>query len=329
MSTLLIACVKKPEPVVELQPFVFSPELLHIDSLMQHDADSALQMLLSFRAERGTSFEFNNNYQSLLLSEALYKTDNTQLNRYKNETFQETSLQDAMHYFDILAARYPVDDDFALLSARSHYMNGVGFYENDSVVEACKEYLHTLEIMENHFDEKQLVGYRARFMGYTYNRLVELFSDKFITESTIYCIKKSIDYCKTEPTSKYALANLFSKLGTQYSIMEQNDSAFNCYYKAIEYLPDHDNIIYRDIVSHLAILNYDLDGCASKAVDSLNRLIKYTDNYDEIITRYMTLGYFYYKEGFYDTALVCINNVFENKTNTITKLLVLISVHNM
>ena len=286
---------------------------------MQRSPDSALQTLLSFRAERGTSFDFNNNYQSLLISEALYKTDNAQLNRYRNETFQETSLQDAIRCFDSLYACYPTNDGLAMLSARSHYMNGVGFYENDSMVEACKEYLHTLEIMENHFDEKELVGYKAKFMGLTYNRLAELFSDKFITESTIYCIKKSIYYCKTAPTSKYALANLFTKLGTQYSIMGQNDSAFNCYYTAIEHLPDLDNIIYRDIVSHLAVLNYDLEGCASKAIDSLNSIIKSTNNYDETITRHMTLGYFYYKEGLYDNAIVYLKNVFENKANTITR----------
>ena len=125
VALFLVSCGKKVE-IIE-PPFVFDNKLLHIDSLMQHDADSALQTLLSFRAERGTSFEFNDNYHSLLLSEALYKTYNPQLNRYRCETFQETSLQDAMHSFDSLAMRYPNNDDITMLSARSHYMNGVGY----------------------------------------------------------------------------------------------------------------------------------------------------------------------------------------------------------
>ena len=68
-------------------PFSFDDNLLYIDSLMQRSPDSALIMLTSFRPTEGSgeiSNKFNNNYQSLLLSEALYKTDNAQLNRYRN-----------------------------------------------------------------------------------------------------------------------------------------------------------------------------------------------------------------------------------------------------
>ncbi|MBR6092104.1 MAG: hypothetical protein IKQ09_04730, partial [Bacteroidales bacterium] len=143
VSVLLLSCTEKqPEPL----PFEFDENLQNIDTLLQSDAATALQELLSFRApqERGTSSNINAHYQALLTSEALYKTDNPQY--YRNE------LQAAMWFFDSLAVLYPTNDDLTVLSARSHYMNGVGFYENDSIVEACKEYLHTLEIMENHFD---------------------------------------------------------------------------------------------------------------------------------------------------------------------------------
>ncbi|MBO4567522.1 MAG: hypothetical protein J5686_01100, partial [Bacteroidales bacterium] len=80
VPVLLLACGKQQGTVVEQPlPFSFDENLQQIDSLMQHDADSALQTLLSFRAQRGTPSTFNANYQSLLLSEALYKTDNPQL----------------------------------------------------------------------------------------------------------------------------------------------------------------------------------------------------------------------------------------------------------
>ena len=171
ITLLFVACSKpQPEPVVaEPEPlqFEFDENLQNIDTLLQHDAATALQELLSSDTLPAI---FNENYHQLLLSEALYKTDNPQ------GTHGRASLQAAMRFFDSLAVLYPTNDDLTVLSARSHYMNGVGFYENDSIVEACKEYLHTLEIMENHFDVETLRGYRAKFMGLTYNRLKELFT---------------------------------------------------------------------------------------------------------------------------------------------------------
>ena len=144
---MLLACGKRQEPVVEQpMPFTFDEKLQQIDSLLQHDADSALMVLLSMdkaclvpTGYDDVSRTANACVGALLLSETLYKTYNPQLNRYRSETFRETSLHEAMHCFDSLYANYPQNDDLALLSARSHYMNGVGYYENDSVVDACKE----------------------------------------------------------------------------------------------------------------------------------------------------------------------------------------------
>ncbi len=184
-------------------------ELLHIDFLMQYDADSALMCLMSFRPERNEmersgeiSSIFNENYHSLLLSEALYKTDNPQ-NRIE--------LQTAMHYFDSLAEKHPQNDDITLLSARSHYMNGVGYYENDSVVEACKEYLKTLEIMEGNFDVDKLTGFRAKFIGLTYSRLGEIFSNNGMGTSAIESYKISIKFLSRLPN--YSLANINRRIG--------------------------------------------------------------------------------------------------------------------
>ena len=100
------------------------PELVAIDTLMKTRPDSALILLQAFPKE--------DPYYQLLLFEALYKNDSAQLNR--------PELLEAMAYYDSL--------DCPFLSARCHYMNGVGYYESDSVVEACEEYLKALEIME-------------------------------------------------------------------------------------------------------------------------------------------------------------------------------------
>ena len=326
---LLLACGKQQKPVAEQPlPFTFDENLQQIDSLMQHDADSALMMLidlsneddtLSFRAQRGTPSTFNANYQSLLISEALYKTYNPQLNRYRNETFQETSLHEAMQYFDSLYANYPKNDDLAMLSARSHYMNGVGFYENDSVVDACKEYLKTLEIMENHFEEKDLVGNKAKFMSLTYGRLYELFSDQFMPEPSIYCGKKSLNYCKIELTSRYGVANMLYRIGLQYDILKQSDTALYYYNLALENLPETNNLVYRDLIASTTILSYGIEQNAEKAISNLKQVINATDNIDEKTSRYLSLGYIYYNEKDYDSAIVCFDPVFNNSNSDLLR----------
>ena len=188
----LAACVKVPEPVEGP-----SPELCAIDSLLWHQPDSALAYLLPYfdtcvdaKFCVSTATAYNRHYAHLLLSELLYKNDYAQTNR--------TELLQAVAYFDsITQVPEPVvaehgrsvegpSNRIAFLSARAHYINGVGYYENDSVVEACKEYMKALEVMENRFQEKDLVGEKARFMALTYTHLAVLFSDLYLHEQAIF-----------------------------------------------------------------------------------------------------------------------------------------------
>lgn len=90
-------------------------------------------------------------------------------------------------------------------------MNGVGYYENDSVVEACKEYLKTLEIMEGNFDVDKLTGFRAKFIGLTYSRLGEIFSNNGMGTSAIESYKISIKFLSRLPN--YSLANINRRIG--------------------------------------------------------------------------------------------------------------------
>ena len=117
-----------------------SQRLIAIDTLMQTRPDSALTLLLDSTVD--------DPYYQLLLSEALYKNYYAQTNR--------AELFDAMAYYD------SINEPF--LSARCHYMIGVGYYEMDSVVLACQEYMKALEIMEEHFPKKELVGYKAKYV---------------------------------------------------------------------------------------------------------------------------------------------------------------------
>ena len=318
LAVLIVSCSEqRTKDIYERQLLlVFNDNLLRIDSLMQYDADSALIMLTVISTEAECSGEilskYNANYKSLLLSEALYKTYNVQY--YRND------LINATHYFDSLLKKYPGNDDITMLSARSHYMNGVGYYENDSMVDACKEYLNTLEIMENHFDEKELVGYKAKFMALTYNRLYDLFTNRFMEESALYCSKKSLAFNKIMPTSKYAIANNINKIGNKYNILGYTDSAYYYYKTALNAMPDNNNTIYRDIVSSMALLSYDTGQPSEQALADLKRVLQNTDNEDERFTRLFTMGYIYYNEKIYDTALFCLKQVFENKYDAVVKI---------
>ena len=322
ISLLFVACNKpQPEPVIaepEPLPFEFDENLQDIDSLLQHNAANALQELLSSDTLPAI---FNGNYYQLLLSEALYKTDNPQY--YRNE------LQAAMQFFDSLAAHYPTNDDLTVLSARSHYMNGVGFYENDSIVEACKEYLYTLEIMENHFNVETLRGYRAKFMGLTYNRLSELFSDKFMLESSIYCDKHALFFCKLMPTSHYSVPNIYYRIGKKYDMLHQIDSAYAYYNLALEHLPDSNNIVYRSVVTNLNLLLYSMNDETDVPLYDLKKIINQTDNEHEKLKRYIAIGYIYYKEKVYDSAAYYFEKVFDNETDEITKFTSAMYLHDI
>ena len=118
-----------------------NPELSAIDSLMWRQPDSALAVLQQFAAssEADSLDELNGHYCQLLISELLYKN-------YYGQTNREELLK-AMAYFDSLCLCNGVTRNgstIAFLDARAHYINGVGYYEHDSVVEACKEYLKAL-----------------------------------------------------------------------------------------------------------------------------------------------------------------------------------------
>ena len=311
-SVLLLSCGRQQEPVVEQPlPFAFDENLQQIDGLMQHDADSALMMLInlsneddsmSFRAQRGTSSTFNTNYQSLLISEALYKTYNPQLNRYKNETFQETSLHEAICYFDSLYANYPKNDDLALLSARSHYMNGVGFYENDSVVDACKEYLKTLEIMEDHFGEKDMVDNKAKFMGLTCTRLGEVFYNNYIAKASLYFYKNALKHYYV--IDNYSLAYPYRNVGSAYYLDHKNDSAL-FYYRKAEHLAKSQNktTAYCVSMSESSLIYYDLDYVDSAFI-KIKAALQLPCSDDFRLAQYYTLGFLYAKENCYDSAII-------------------------
>ncbi|MBQ3845450.1 MAG: hypothetical protein II817_10835 [Bacteroidales bacterium] len=285
---------------IQLHP---DAELIHIDSLMQSSPDSALQTLLSCHSEyevRGTSLNYNDSYRYLLLSEALYKTDNPQDGFV--ETHSRAYLQTAMRYFDSLALRYPNNDDITMLSARSHYMNGVGYYEIDSVVEACKESLKVLEIMENHFDMENLTGYKAKFMGLTYTRLGEMFFNYGVAKPALDSYKNALA-CFSR-LSNYSFANTYRRIGCSYLLDNNNDTALYYYRKALCLAKKENKLsTYGASLSEISSIYYE-SGYTDSAYLTIREALTLPMNENQRLTRYHTLGTFFAKDCIYDSAII-------------------------
>ncbi len=192
MGIAFAAC----SPSVKVPEHVEGPslELSAIDSQMWRQPDSALAQLqaLCNSPEADSLDEFNGHYCQVLISELLYKNDCEQTNR-------EDLLQ-AVDFFDSLIVNkndankreVVTQKQNVFLDARAHYINGVGYYELGNVVHACAEYLKALEVMEEHFEEKELVGKKAQFMTYIYNRLGDMFEEQLLAEPAIACYKQAL-----------------------------------------------------------------------------------------------------------------------------------------
>ena len=288
-AILFLALTACHRPVETCHGASLTSELVSIDSLMQTRPDSALVLLQASPKE--------DPYYQLLLSEALYKNDSAQLNR--------PELMEAMAHYDSLGCPF--------LSARCHYMNGVGYYEMDSVVEACQEYLKALEIMEGHYQEKDLVGYKAKFMALTYTRLIEIYSDRYLHEQVIHLSQLVLKYYNRYDASFRQYARILDEIGSQYDMMEQLDSAYYYYSKSLEVLTDTDNITYRTAASHLASLDYknnpkDYASCLLR----LFKLLDLSENGREYYAGLLSIGEIYYHEKIFDSAFLYLDSVFEN-----------------
>jgi len=288
---------------------------------MWRQPDSALAQLQAFcnSPEADSLDEFNGHYCQLLISELLYKNYAAQSNR-------EELLQ-AVAYFDsIMQVPEPVEGPFfernVFLAARAHYINGVGYYEKDSIVQACAEYLKALEVMEEYCEEQELVGKKAQFMAYIYNRLGDMFGEQLLAEPAITCYKQALLYSKREPTSIYGIPVLLYNLGIQYDVSRQIDSAYFYYNEALANLPDHDNIHYRDIMSTMALLDhYDFGLCSDSIIKDLKYIISISADEDERITRLLTLGNILYEDKQFDSARLYLEYVFEQQENNASKIM--------
>ena len=279
--------------------------LVGIDSLMWQQADSALKVMLEFAGSEAADSMgvFEGHYCQVLVAELLFKNDYAQSNR--------TEVLKAVGYFDSIVDLHgaAVRERDAFLAARAHYINGVGYYERDSLIEACGEYLFALRMMEGHFAEGEMVYKKARFMALTYNRLGDLFSAQFMQEPAIYCGKQSLTYDRIAQTSPEKTAGTLYFIGKQFDKLKVADSAVFYYEKALETLPNKNILIYRDIVSSWALFEYDTHHDTLASLDSLKSMAKQTPNEMERLNRYLAIGNIYQDMGQYDSAKVYLEPV--------------------
>ena len=315
-----------------------SPALSAVDSLMWRQPDSALAVLMDYLDDNGrdaarhvsTNETFDNHYAHLLLAELSYKNDYAQTNR--------AELRQAVDFFDNLTHTindHPhaswrhcgldpqspkSDDNIVFLTARAHYINGVGYYEHDSVVEACEEYLKALEVMESHFAENELVGTKAKFMTYTYNRLGDLFSEQFMLELATACFKNSYIFSLVSPISSYSVSNALYWIGKQFHKNGNIDSANYYYLHSLDNIPDTTCPYYRDIVSTQTLMSYQLTHQAEAPLKRLKQMVDLAENDDEKQTRYFVIGGIYFEEGIYDSASFYLEPVFENNEDIVSQI---------
>ena len=285
--------------------------LVGIDSLMWRQADSALKVMLEFAGsdEADGMDEFEGHYCQMLIAELLFKNYYRQINR--------TEVQRAVEFFDslVMANGAALRERDAFLAARAHYINGVGYYEHDSLIEACREYLNALRMMEGHFAENELVGHKARFIALTYTRLMDMFSQQFIQEQAIYCGKQSLAYNKIAHSSPGNMANILYHLGKQYDKLNEADSAAYYYEKALETMPDRNSMLYRDVVTSKALFECKVYGNIAIALDSMKSMAAQATSDTERLNRFLTIGAVYHSIGQYDSAKVYLEPVFEKDSN--------------
>ena len=293
-----------------------NPELSAIDSLMWRQPDSALAVLQQFAAspKADSLDELNGHYCQLLISELLYKNDYGQSNR--------PALQQTVRYFDSLCLCKGVARNIstiAFLDARAHYSNGVGYYERDSVVEACMEYLKALEVMEGHFVEKELVEHKAHFVALAYTHLTDLFSDQYLHEQAIYFGKESLVYYNKYDAFKSHVAWVLNAIGSHYDMMNNYDSADYYYNEGLIILPDTNSLIFRDLATHLAFLNYHKDKTMKISLCQLHNLINQSQSKKESLSRYAIIGDIFYQEKQFDSAAFYMSKVFHNSQSVDSK----------
>lgn len=299
-SLLVLAhCTSNPKPWYADKPYNISPELLRIDNLMWLQPDSATRELSRFWANYNidSTDAFNKHYFNLLVSEALFKGGNPQSNRKR--------LLNAVDYFDTTDC---------WLSARAHYMNGVGLKANDSIIEALGEYLHVLDIMDEHIPTPP----HTRFMMLIHCRIGDLFSEQYMQEPAIVCYENALRYNDYGETNPLTRSYLLQDIGFQYDKLQKFDTARYYYNEALRFLPDTTDVLYPKVLFYLAMLDCTSGSDFEHGIVELKRLASQCSESNRD-WRYVNIGLIYQEAGPVDSALVYLQKAFDYGINDAVK----------
>ena len=307
MLLILASCQRPLKVVAPVE--TPSPVLTAIDSLMWQQPDSALVQLLAYLDDSCCSADSDRHFAHVLLAELFYK------NYYPQENHEE--LLQAVEYYDSIMAGTGWESTRGVslrdifISARAHYINGVGYYETDSILDACQEYMKAVETMEEWFDEKDLIGNKARFMALAYTHLTSLFSDQYLHEQSLYFGKEALEYYNKYDAMAWHIAWILNEIGSHYDIMENYDSAYSYYCKGLAVLSDTCNLMYRDISTHLAYLAYKKEAEAKTPLNQMHNMLAQTESEKELVARYSIIGEIFYHEQQFDSAYSYLKEVFD------------------
>lgn len=295
-SLVLLCCcgrVKTVSPVLNETPH--RAALDAVDTLLQQQPDSALTALLAFNDAICDSVlnPWERSRFHLMLAELLYKNDYTQNNR--------AELLAATAYYDSLSGRHPFDAPLAYLQARAHYMDGVGWYEQDSIVPACQAYLKALQVMESHFEDNEMDRNMIRFMGLINSRLSELFFFNEGYAAAIETSKRMLYYYLRIGENK-RIVNAYKRIGHSYSAIEQNDTAF-FYMNMARRLSEKEHLnSYQYILRESASLYYDIE-MTDSAFKMARQAMNLSVSRDDSLTSCYVLGQLFFREQQYDSAI--------------------------
>lgn len=286
-----------------------APHVVAIDSLLQQQPDSALAYLEWFDSIDYKSIETPyNHYLNLMLSEAAFKV--------RKEVVLADEIGAAVVCFDSMAEAYPQADNLAFLSARAHYMNavcinnGIIFTDDSLTMMACQEYYKALEIMEQHFDVAQIAGHKASFMALVFARLANIYSDKFLINPTTFFYKEVLNCKEKANASPSSLSNTLFFLGYEYEKAEEYEYALHYYNQSLDHIADTTGVLYRNVVNRKALSSYHVDHDTAASIAAIKRIAAAGMDFERY-DRYLGIGYLYTLERQYDSALVYLNEVFE------------------
>lgn len=156
--------------------------------------------------------------------------------------------------------------------------------------------------MEGNFYVDKLTGYRAKFIGLTYSRLGEIFSNNGMGTSAIESYKISIKFLSRLPN--YSLANINRRIGLSYMLDNLNNDSALYYYRKSICLATKENKthVLNCAISEAAPLYYDL-GYKDSALIMIRTALSSSSDEDLYLARCFTYGSLLTQECLYDSAI--------------------------